>query len=580
MARQFLSIKALSALLALHASPAAAAVIDYVIVGGGPAGLVVAEQLSSKGNVSVVVLEAGPDVQTDPAVETPGRLIEVTTHLEDRLWNYFSQPDDNLAGNAPELWQAKALGGGTAVNSMTYCRGAASVFDEWAEISGNSGLAWDSLLADFKATAHYTEQDLDYDQVVDTSVYGNGPLEVTRVKNLTGLEIPITKEMESVFSLPEIDMTDGTGVGVDVGLSSIKASNRTRSYAGNTYTWLMGGRSNVQILSNSWVQRIGFDEQTAVNVTYINTETNEVTVLEAKEIILAAGALNTPKLLLQSGVGPKDNLTALNIEVVADVPGIGAKLYDHHASYVQVEVTADIETMWQYLNNATETNLAVQEYAADTSGPLSGPFGEAYGAARLPDSAFDGVDATYYTSLPSDRPHVLWHYSAVAFFANSPNTSIVSLAPTLVQPEAHGYLTIDSADYTAAPLLFSNYYGSAADKAAIIYGVKQARAIFNADSLSQWVIDEVYPGPNVTSDDAIWQAIQAGSTSFHHPVGTVPLGDVLGKDWRVTGLKGLRVVDSSAMPTLPSCHIQGPVYAFAHRAAQDIMAADGLSGSY
>ncbi|KAH8195265.1 hypothetical protein TruAng_010560 [Truncatella angustata] len=576
MARDVFSLKTLIAVWALYATYVVANVVDYVIVGGGPAGLVVAERLSSRANVTVVVLEAGPDVQTDPAVETPGRLIEVTNHIADRLWNYFSEPEPNLNGNTPELWQAKVLGGATAINSMTYCRGSSSVFDEWATISGNPGLAWDSLLDDFKETSHYTDQELDYEQVVEPGAYGDGPVEVTRVKSLTGLEIPLSEEMESFFQLPEVDMNDGTGIGVDLGLSSIRASNRTRSYAGNTYTWLMGNRPNVRIITNAWVQRIGFRGRTATNVTYINTQTNEVTVLEAKEIILAAGALNTPKLLFQSGVGPKRNLTALGINVVADVPGIGAKLWDHHATYVEAEVTAGIDTIWQLLFNSTASSIAVEQYEADYSGPLTGPLGEMYGAARLPNSAFSGVNAKHYTSLAADRPHVLWHYAAVAFYPGSPNVSIVSLAPTLVQPEAPGYLTINSSDYTAPPLIYSNFYGSAADKAAIIYGLKQARVLLEAESLSPYVLSEVYPGSSVTSDEDIWKAIQAGSTSFHHPVGTVPLGKVLKKNWRINGVKGLRVVDSSAMPTLPTCHIQASVYAFAHRAALDIIADDKI----
>ena len=492
---------------------------------------------------------------------------------------FNSQPDPNLGGLSPNLWQGRALGGGTAVNAMLYCRGAASVFDEWAQISGNDGLAWKSLLDDFKATSHYTFQPSEYDQVVNTSVYGDGPLEVSRSSGLTGFDLPFASAIESALRLPQVDLTDGTGIGVDLGLDSIRVSNRTRSYALNTFGYEMANRPNVKLIHNAQVLRIGFLRDIAQNVTYVNNLNHQTNTITAKEIIVSGGAINSPKLLMLSGVGPKDQLSALNIPIVADIPHIGSNLFDHHYSSIEVAVTPNVETVWQWSVNTTGAALAKAEYASNFSGPLGWNNGDLYAAYRLPDSVFEGVNNTHYTSLPKDRPNIFFEYSTVPFLQPAPNVSIVTAFATVIQPEASGYLKINSTNYQDPPLIFSNYYGSAADKAAIIAGYKQLRSILQSDHLKPVIKSEIFPGVDVTSDAQIWNAIQQSAQSFHHPVGTVALGTVLDSNWRIKGLKGIRVVDSSAIPTLPTCQPQADVYAIAHRATLDIINAD-RTGAY
>lgn len=251
------------------------------------------------------------------------------------MWDYYTEPVPSLGGLTPNLWQGRILGGSSGINAMIYCRGASSVFDEWAEISGNEGLAWESLLEDFRATTHYEDEPVPYSQVVDTSVMGDGPLAISRGRELVEFDVPFADALKSTLNLPEIDLIDGTGLGVSFGLQSIRASNRTRSYAYNTYGYLMANRPNVQILHNAWVQRIGFSDQTAQNVTYTDTLNNQTYVINSKEIIVAAGTLNSPHLLMLSGVGPQDQLSALKIPVVADILEVGSNLYDHHYSVMQ-----------------------------------------------------------------------------------------------------------------------------------------------------------------------------------------------------------------------------------------------------
>lgn len=463
------------------------------------------------------------------------------------------------------------------MNGMGYCRGSTSVFEEWAQISGNPALGWSSLLDSFRTITHYTFQPADYNQTVNTTVFGDGPLSITRPSELSGMEVPYLSALRANFNLTMVDAMDGHGLGATMGLETIREQNRTRSYARNTFGWAMGDRPNVQVLPNSWVQRIGFEGTRAINISYIDTETSEETTLCADEIIVSAGAINSPKLLLQSGVGPRQTLEALNIPVVADIPGVGARLWDHHYSFIEFQVTEDVETIWQVTQNTTGARIAAEMYAINYSGPMGISHGKAYATSRLPSSVFSqaGVNGSFFTSMPSDRPHVLFAYNAVPFIPS--NVSTISVWAALVQPEASGHLTINSSHYTAAPVIHSNYYGSSADKAAIRYAYAQLRNVLRSSAdFQQYVVSEIFPGDGTDSDDALWAAIQRSASSFHHPVGSVPLGDVLGSDWRIKGLDGIRVVDSSAIPTPPTCHTQAHVYAVAYIAALDIIRDDDL----
>lgn len=311
----------------------------------------------------------------------------------------------------------------------------------------------------------------------------------------------------------------------------------------------------------------GFDGKTAKNVTY--QKDSQQYVINAKEIIVSGGAINTPKLLLLSGVGPKAQLQSFNISVVADVPGVGSNLRDHGISGIEVQVKSNVQTTWQYLYNTTFVAQAESEFAATGEGFLAQNGAGAFAVVRAPDSVFQGT-GSFHTSLPADRGQLLFQYVTAAAIAGGPNVSIVSPFVSLVQPEASGTVTLASADYRDDPIIDPNYYGSAGDKAAILWGYKKLRSMMKASTMSPAVIKEVYPGDAVTSDADLMNAVQKTLHSFHHPVGTVALGTVLDKNFRVKGLKGLRVIDSSVFPFPPTCHPQADVYALAHSAAQKI----------
>lgn len=267
---------------------------DYVIIGGGPAGFVLAEELSKNANVTVVLLEAGPDTANVEAVNVPGFAPSLLN--TQYTWNYTAQPDPNLDGNAPDLAQGRGFGGGSAVNYLGACRGAPSVYDQWANISGDDGLRWENFLNDYKSTVHFTEVALDYDPHVNASVYGDGPLELTSPDDNIGFVLGFINSLISVLKLPWVDLNDGTGLGVATGTETIRSSNRTRDFAPQAFGWQLAGRPNAQQLYNAEVTKIGFKGTRAVSVTYVNPIDNFTNTLSPKEIIVAAGAINSPKV--------------------------------------------------------------------------------------------------------------------------------------------------------------------------------------------------------------------------------------------------------------------------------------------
>lgn len=493
------------------------------------------------------------------------------------IWLYFVEPDPNLGGRTPDLGQGGALGGGSAINAMIYCRGSASVFDEWAQVSGNDGLAWESMLEAFRATSSWqpeTDITYDYGQPINASSFGNGPLDISRQRELFAVDQPLLDTFLAELHVDQIDFVSGEGIGATHGLNSIRASNRTRSYAYNTFGYIANTRSNFKLQTHAWVSTIGFTGTKADRVTYNNTLTNTLHTLHAQEIIVAAGALKSPQLLMLSGVGPAALLAELGIPVVKDVPEIGQNLVDHHTALVEFSSVPTELTLWQYEYNATVQAQANAEYAQDGDGILGKQWGDTMAAVRVPDEVFQGIDGSFFTNLPADRPHVVYEYQNIGVVANEPNISSVTAWAALVQPEATGNVSLATSNYLDAPIIHANYFGSPADQAAMLYGYKQIRAIMNADALKPLLPDELFPGRNITSDDDLWAAIQQTARSWHHPVGTVALGTVLGGDWRVKGLQGLRVVGSASMPSIPTCPIQSSVYAISHRAAVDIAAAD------
>lgn len=286
---------------------------DYVVIGGGPAGFVVAEQLSENPDVSVMLLEAGPENAGIQNIDVP--ILAPNLLRSIYAWNYTSAPDPNLGGVAPVLDQGRGFGGGSAINYMGHCRGSASLFDQWAETSGDDGLRWDNFLESFMAVYNYQSVTALSLAVVNTSVYGNGPIDQVVRNDDLGSEERVINAFMSTLDLPLVDHNDGVGLGVSAALLGIRPENRTRDFAPQAFGWRMTGRPNAHMLYDAEVTKLNFDGSRAVSVDYTNPleEGTTARTIRAREIILSAGAISSPRVRTQH---EHSNLDDTNIDSV------------------------------------------------------------------------------------------------------------------------------------------------------------------------------------------------------------------------------------------------------------------------
>ncbi|OJJ57157.1 hypothetical protein ASPSYDRAFT_59546 [Aspergillus sydowii CBS 593.65] len=545
---------------------------DYVIVGAGPAGYVLANRLSQDPNITVILLEAGSDGSDNADIYTPGHAGKLQNSRYS--WNYTSQPDPRRGGIAPRFPQGRGLGGGTSINFMAYSRGAASVYDQWAKESGNDRLSFGKLLQMFQLSTNLTMPSLtDYPTAANPAVYGNGPLQVSYEMNATETEPFWGDAMATSISptVPLIDPTDGRSIGrVNGGPHTINLKTGRRSSAQNSYGSTLLARKNVRVITGAEATKIHVWYGKAALVEYISGDGSNLTVWARREVIVSAGAIGSPKLLMLSGIGPRKHLEDLRIPVVKDIPDVGDHLHDHHNAVVMVQIPDNITTSYRLQSNATLLAVAEEQFQANGTGPLSRTLTSSYVTERPPDAFLDTINAPFHKALPKDRPILSYHYTTSAMAPNPQNANVISGYVSLIQPEAHGSVRLASNDYRDAPLIFSNYWGSDADLALQLYGYKKLRGAMASKIMAPIVKGELFPGPKVQTDDELTRAMLSSAWSFHHPSGTCALGKVVDSKFRIPGIRGLRIVDSSVLPSQPTCHTSAPVYAVAELAAQMI----------
>ena len=521
---------------------------DYVIVGAGSAGCVLAARLSENPDVRVLVLEAGPPDTADE-IHIPAALNLLFKTAYD--WDYQTVPQDRALGRTIYWPRGRVLGGSSSINAMIYIRGSRYDYDAWRDDYGCEGWGYTDLVPYFLRAEG---------NVRGASPYhgDSGPLTVSDLRFKSALTSDFI-EAARAYGLPAND--DFNGPQQDgVGYYQVTQSGGRRWSAADAYLHPASSRPNLTVVTDALVTGVEISAGRATAVRYVHRGAEELARAEA-EIILSAGAIGSPHLLMLSGVGPADHLHEHNIAVMADSPGVGANLSDHPV-VTAMWAAPKARSLWE---QAGRRNLA--RWQLTHSGPMTSNIAEAGGFTRTDPALL--------------APDIQWHVLPVPYVDGGladPATRALSILITLVSSGSRGRISLRSADPRHKPAIDPAYLSDLADFDPLVRAVGIARDIAARKPLARQLTTELAPGPRAESDAEVKEWIRGNLSTIYHPVGTCTMGgdspvaaskltSVVDTQLRVRGVERLRVVDASVMPTAPRGNTNAPTIALAERAA-------------
>ncbi|OAV90823.1 hypothetical protein PTTG_02176 [Puccinia triticina 1-1 BBBD Race 1] len=577
---------------------------DYVIVGAGTAGMTIAARLAEDPNVRVAVVEAGIDYDLSavnkllvdtPASDTVGCGSKPEDNMTDAIdWRFTTEPQLGANSRTVRYARGKTIGGSSARNFMIYQRASKGSIDKWAELTGDPDWTFEKRYSDYQKSVSFTAPKHDlrqelpaaqYDRLAFTQSYG--PVQVS----YPNMPQPFSKYMQLSLNekgIPTIqDFNGGNLSGVQYASTTIDPKNSHRS-SSRAFFDAARLRRNLVVHTSAMVQRISFDESTpprAQGVEFTNTLNGSADKLFAKkEVIVSAGTFQSPQLLMVSGIGPADQLTANKIRIRVANPNVGQGMQDH----IFFGPTYPVHSIQTLTRIAANPDYATSQYLNFTRrklGPLTNNAADMIAFERFNSSKLKQLRASSLSSYPSDWPHVEYLSAAglVGDFSDlhmlnllagtDTGKEFVTILAALVAPQSRGTVKIASNDASVPPLIDPGWLTDPVDQRIAVEAFKRTREFFSAQAM-QPILDgqEYVPGPSVSSDDQILDWIKNNLMTVWHAACTCSMrtkeqGGVLDSHFRVYGTKKLRVVDASAFPSLPPGHPQSTVYMIAERAA-------------
>ncbi|HSD61796.1 MAG TPA: choline dehydrogenase [Burkholderiales bacterium] len=527
---------------------------DYVVVGAGSAGCALAARLSEDPAISVCLLEAGPR-DTHPLIHVPFGILWLM-HSRRLNWRYYTAPQGKLGGRRLFWPRGKTLGGSSSSNAMCYTRGHPADYDAWRD-QGNPGWGYADLLPHFRR-AENRERGA-------TEFHGSGgPLNVAPLRSPNPLSLAFVEAAASAGYRRNDDFSGAEQEGV--GLYEVTQVNGQRCSSARAYLRPAADRPNLAVLTRAQATRVLFQGRRAAGVTF-RRDGAERSVAARREVILCGGAINSPQLLLLSGVGPGAELQALGIPLIHDLPGVGRNLQDHLD--VMVVQACKKPVSYGLTPRTVLRGLAdIARYVVSRRGMYTTNAAEAGGFVKsgagetLPDLQF------HFTTAPLSN-----HGLDVKFLLQQG----YSLHVCDLRPKSRGEIRLAGADPLAHPAIQPNYLADPQDQEKLVLGVKAARRILAAPPFDPYRGAEIRPGPGVRSDEEIREFVRERAETIYHPAGTCRMGNdpmaVVDAELKVRGVERLRVADASIMPLLVGGNTNAPAIMIGEKAADLICSA-------